>query len=133
MQVTQEDGMMRMIEKNVPTDLLKVKIHDLSFFPQDTKENDAVYGPRMAMRVILNSPEVVAFGKAQNIGNLPSPDHGFALPGDCCGPGRIVHGELHDVTVSQALDYVLQTFPGYWIYENCVTEEGARSVYFNFD
>jgi hypothetical protein len=43
-----------------------------------------------------------------------------------------VHGELNDVTVSQALDYVLQTFPGYWIYENCATKERGRSVYLNF-
>jgi hypothetical protein len=43
-----------------------------------------------------------------------------------------MHGELDDVTVSQALDYVRRTFPGFWIYENCISPEGERSVYFNF-
>ena len=133
MQVTQEDGgMIRMIEKNVPTDLLEVKIHRLSFFPLDASGAAPVYGPRMALIAILLSPEVVAFGKDHNIGHLPSLDRGFILPGDCCASGRIVHGVLDDVTVSQALDYVLQTFPGFWLYENCVTEEGTRSVYLNF-
>jgi hypothetical protein len=133
MQVTQEDGsMIRMMEKNVPTDLLEVKIHHLSFFPSDASGSAPVYGPRMALIAILSSPAVVAFGKAHNIRGLPSPDKRIMMPGDCCGPGRIVHGELDDITVSQALDYVLQTFPGYWVYENCVTKEGERSVYFNF-
>jgi hypothetical protein len=30
-----------------------------------------------------------------------------------------VSGELNDVTVAQALDYIEQTFPGFWMYENC--------------
>ena len=47
------------------------------------------------------------------------------------GGGGIMHGELDDVTVSQALDYVVQTFPAFWVYEDCVTKEGARSVYVN--
>jgi hypothetical protein len=43
-----------------------------------------------------------------------------------------VPGELNDVTVSQALDYVLETFPGYWVYENCTTPDGGRSINFEF-
>jgi len=43
-----------------------------------------------------------------------------------------IPGELDDVTVSEALDYVLRTFPGYWVYENCTTPEGTRSVNFRF-
>jgi hypothetical protein len=136
MQVTQEDGgMIRMMERNVPTDLLSVRIHHLSFFSSDfpfASEFGPVHGPRMALIAILLSPEVVAFGREHNIANFPSPDRGFLLPGDCCGGGLVIHGELNDVTVSQALDYVLQTFPGFWLYENCVTEKGERSVYLNF-
>ena len=49
------------------------------------------------------------------------------LPGNCCGGGQVMHGELDDVTVSQALDYVLDAFPGFWVYENCVKKEGERS------
>ena len=130
MRVTQEGGgMIRMMETDVPTDLLNFKIHRMSFFPSDASASVPVHGPQMAMFAILDNPEVNAFRKAHNIGPLAD---GFALPGNCCGGGSVVHGELNDVTVSQALDYVLKTFPGFWVYENCVSEEGERSVYFNF-
>jgi len=133
MQVKQEDSMIRMMEKNVPTDVLNLKIHHLSFFPSDASESDAVHGPGMALLVILRSPEVMAFRKAHNIDGWASPLHdGLMMPGNCCGGGRVVHGELEDVTVSHALDYVLHTFPGFWLYENCLTDEGARSIYINF-
>jgi hypothetical protein len=129
MGVTQEEeGMVRMMEKDVPTDLLNFKIHHLSFFPSDASARDPVHGPQMAVLAILENPEVKAFREGHNIG--PFAD-AFALPGNCCGGGRVMHGELDDVTVSQALDYVLRTFPGLWIYENCVSEKGERSVYFN--
>jgi hypothetical protein len=127
MKVTREGSMIRMMETRVATDLLNVKIHHVSFFPSDASDSDAVHGPRMALLAILEAPEVVAFGKAHAIRSLPSPDKFMSMPGDCCGGGRIVHGELNDVTVSEALDYVLQTFPGYWIYENCGDKEGERS------
>jgi hypothetical protein len=125
---TEEGGVIRMMETDVPTDLLNFKIHHLSFFPSDAADSDAVHGPQMAVFAILQNPEVKAFKKAHNIG--PIADR-FILPGNCCGGGRVIHGELDDVTVSQALDYVLQTFPGFWVYENCVSKEGERSVYFN--
>ena len=135
MQVTQEDGnTIRMMEKNVPTDILNLMIHHLSFFPSDAPNSGAVHGPGMALLVILRSPEVMAFRKENHIDGWASPLHdGIVFPGDCCGgSGRIVHGELNDVTVSQALDYVLKTFPGFWLYENCVNKEGWRSIYINF-
>lgn len=126
MQVIQEEGMIRMMETSVPTDLLSLKIHRLSFYPSDAV--GAVYGPRMALVAILRNPEVMAFRKAHDIGGWD----GGSVPGDCCGGGRVVHGELEDVTVSEALDYILKTFPGFWIYEDCVTKEKTRSVYINF-
>jgi hypothetical protein len=129
MWVTQDKGgLIRMMERDIPTDLLNFKIHYLSFFPSDASASEPVHGPQMAVLAILENPEVKAFKKAHKIG--PFADR-FMLPGNCCGGGRVMHGELDDVTVSQALDYVLQTFPGLWIYENCVSEEGERTVYFN--
>lgn len=101
-----------MMERAIPTDLLNFKIHHLSFFPSDAPASDPVHGPQMAVLAILENPEVKAFRKANNIG--PFADL-FMLPGNCCSGGRVIHGELDDVTVSQALDYVLQTFPGFWI------------------
>jgi hypothetical protein len=118
----------RMRETDVPTDLLNFMIHHMSFFPSDAADSDAVHGPQMAVFAILQNPEVKAFKKAHNIGPIADV---FILPGNCCGGGRVIHGELDDVTVSQTLDYVLQTFPRFLVYENCVSKEGERSVYFN--
>ncbi len=128
MQVVQEEGMIRMMETGVATDILAIKIHRLSFYPSDAPPDAPVYGPRMALVAILRSPEVMAFRKTHNVGGWD----GSSVPGDCCGGGRIVHGELEDVTVSEALDYILKVFPGYWLYENCVNQEGERSIYINF-
>lgn len=110
MRVTTEEGVIRMMETDVPTDILNFKIHHLSFFPYDAAKSDAVHGPQMAVLAIEENPEVKAFKKAHNIGPIAD---GFMLPGNCCGGGRVIHGELDDVTVSQALDYVLQTFPDF--------------------
>jgi hypothetical protein len=133
MRVTQDsDGKIRMVETDVPSDLLSVQIQHLSFYPADARQSDPVHGPGMALLAISETPEVVAFGKAHSIEGLPSPDKELIMPGDCCGGGRIVHEELDDVTVSQGLDYILLTFPGFWLYENCPGPEGVRTVYFTF-
>ncbi|HVR26611.1 MAG TPA: hypothetical protein VMU26_25200 [Candidatus Polarisedimenticolia bacterium] len=127
MRVTQDPGgIVRMAEANVPNDLLDVTIHHVSFSPQD---GTAVFGgPNMALQAILLTPEVQAFKSAHNVGPFSS----FRLPGDAAANRRHVFGELNDVTVSEALDYVLQTFPGYWVYGNCTNEDGGREVYFWF-
>ncbi len=126
MRVTQEPGgMVRMAESDVPTDFLDVKIHHMSF-----GSGPMSHGANMALQQILMTPEVEAFKKAHNIG--PS-ENAYILPGAASDPGTpTVSGDLEDVTVSQALDYVLKTFPGFWLYENCHGEGGDRTVFFNF-
>jgi hypothetical protein len=124
MHVTQDsDGKIRMAETDVPQDLLQVKIHDL-LFPPD------YHGPGMAVMAILQSPEVMHFITDRNI----VPMGGWSLPGD---DSIAIHkpsvpGELNDVTVAQALDYVLRTFPGFWFYQNCHDPEGRRTVSIGF-
>jgi hypothetical protein len=132
MKVTQDPNrMIRMTEEGVPTDILEVRIHHLSFDVPSSESSSfgpAYRGPNMAWRTILATPEVRAFRKAHNIGpdafELPENGSDSSLP--------IVSGELEDVTVSQALDYILKTAPGYWVYENCITEDGRREVFFWF-
>jgi len=128
MRVTQErDGKIRMIETNAPQDLLNVKIRHLTF-----QAGVMSHGPRMALRAILMTPEVIAFRREHSIGPLAEfTGGGFSVPGDCCS-GRSVMGELDDVTVAQALDYVLQTFPGFWLYETCQDPTGERMAIFKF-
>jgi hypothetical protein len=126
MQVTQEpDGTIRMVEADVPTDLLKVRISHISFEPH--RIGDPVGSPVWGLGIILATPEVADFMRTHNLGRpfpwgveagMPSAEH--------------VPGDLNDVTVSQALDYVLRTFPGLWIYENCPSENRKRSVFFMF-
>ena len=185
MRVTQEPGgEIRMVETDVPSDLLDVKISHLSFdfvvepAPRPAKTlggpntalelllwpakttldgtnmalqwpaqrpggpNTALElllwpakmtlgGPNMALELIMSTPEVSAFKRAKNI--RPFSHLGFPLPGDS-GSKPPVPGELDNVTVSQALDYVLETFPGLWVYENCSSQEqdGGRTVFFSF-
>jgi hypothetical protein len=126
MQVTQDDdGKIRMVETDVPKDLLEVKIHHLAF-PSD------YYGPRMALNAILHTQEVRRFRMEHNIGPKTAWEEGFSLPGDAMSIQPSVPGELNDVTLAQALDFVLQTFPGFWSYQNCRDREGGRTVSFDF-
>jgi hypothetical protein len=37
-------------------------------------------------------------------------------------------GPMDNVTVSQALDRILQVFPGMWVYENCPGDDGKGHV-----
>lgn len=54
------------------------------------------------------------------------------MPGQIVLHGPSVPGELNDVTVEQALDYVAKTFPGFWTYENCRDPEGNREISVGF-
>ncbi len=125
MRVTQErDGTIRMAEEDVPQDLLEVKIHHLAF-PSDH------YGPHWSVYDILHAPEVMDF-MAHKIWPARSWG-GWGMPtGPLTIGGRSLHGELNDVTVAQALDYVLQRFPGFWTYQNCHDPEGRRTIFIGF-
>ena len=129
MRVTQESGKtIRMVETDVPSDLLDVKIRHITFRSQSTGEPIVGCGANSALIRILSTPEVLAFMEANNIG--PRGDE-LPAPGSS-GSGRRAYGELDNVTVSQALDYVLQIFPGFWIYRTCPSVEGKRKVFLNF-
>jgi hypothetical protein len=125
MQMTQEtDGIIRMVESDIPRDLLDVKISHIPF--------NEVYDAKVAQGAILSAPEVRSFMKVHHIGwrrespvivgpvTLPTPD----MPH--------ISGELDNVSLSQALDYVLETFPGVWVYENCPGGKKNRLVSFWF-
>jgi len=127
MRVSQDaDGKIRMIEVDVPSDLLDVRIHHLRF-PVE------YHGPNMAKNAILQSPEVISFRREHNIGPANDWDPVRSFPSDAFAINKpTVSGDLYDVTVRRALDYVLQTFPGFWVYENCKSTGGGRVVYIAF-
>lgn len=128
MEVTQEsNGLIRMFETDVPTDLLDIRIHHLSFGPPD-EDRGIFNGPNDALHAVLSSPEVKTYRKAHKIG-----PYGEEVAGPHPGAHkRQVSGDLHDVTVKQALDYILQTFPGFWFYQNCRNSEGETGRNANF-
>ncbi len=135
--VTQDsDGMIRMVEADVPTDILEVKIHHVSFPTSEPIFFDQSWGPQYmngpypALRIIMATPEVAAFKKAHHIDS----DGTGRVPGNFLSQSKSpqVTGELDEVTLSQALDYVLKTFPGYWVYEDASCEDGNRAVRFHF-
>lgn len=126
-----ESGFVRMIEADIPTDLLKSRIRRIAF------KNDHAFPPvdvrfdaRDALAVILSTPDVTQYMEAHQIEkrfpvefvnerrSMPSPEVPH-LPDN-----------VNDVTLSEALDSVVKTFPGLWIYENCPSKDGKRVVDF---
>jgi hypothetical protein len=124
-------GIIRMVERDVPEDLPALKIKRISFGGEYLPPN-VIYDPGSALRVILSTPEVVAFMKAHDLG----PPHGYqtVIEGQSLPSleSPRISGNLNNVTLSEALDYVLRTFPGLWIYENCPSDTRNRSVLFVF-
>jgi hypothetical protein len=127
MRVSQDThGRIRMIEEDVPRNLLDVKIHQLRF-PIE------YHGPNMAIIAILKTPEVIAFRKEHNIGPEADWGPGISFPNDAFAVERPgVHAELDDVTVREALDHVLLTFHGFWFVENCEDQGGGQLVVIGF-
>lgn len=130
------DRTVRMIEAGVPTDLLNVKIKHISFESSGKPlEYGAFTANEAVTRVILRAPEIVAFMK----------DHGIKYPtgnGEggswVFGAKRVLtppnmSGSMDDLTLSEALDRVLRTFGGIWIYEDCpAASDQKRTVFFRF-
>jgi hypothetical protein len=100
--VAQEpSGKIRMVQTDVPRDLLDLKIRHISF----ATHPDPLRSATEALWVILRAPEVKAFMRTGNIGP-PLPDSfNFSIMSGRDSP--YISGDLDNVTVSQALDYVL--------------------------
>ena len=131
MRVNQEqDGTVRMTETDVPSDVLNVKIREVRF------EGPSAYYPNAALeRIVLQVPEFKEFIREHGIRWPYNLDGGFPALGNPNPPAEWPHlaGSLHDVKLSEILDYVAQTFPGVWIYENCPqTGSEARTVWIHF-
>jgi len=130
MEVTQgTNGLIRMFETDVPRDFLDIKIRRVSFGAPE-QSPDIFNGPNDALYAILSTPEVKAYRIAHKIGPFSESQYGSHGPAS----KQQVSGDLYDVTMMQALDYILQTFPGFWIYLNCQSNDGelGRYVHFGF-
>jgi hypothetical protein len=112
-------GLIRVVGGDVQPELLGVTIHEVKF----QEEND----PRDATYKLLASPELKTYMQGHRTEFVTTSGGIFPPPS-----GRHLNGTLGDVTVSHALDRIVQTFPGVWIYEECVTSLGKRRVEISF-
>ncbi|HWW15188.1 MAG TPA: hypothetical protein VN310_11050 [Candidatus Dormibacteraeota bacterium] len=134
MQVVQDpDGKIRMNESGVPAELLQVKIRHISFEENGVPLQYAAFSANTALlHAILRSPEIVTFMKSQGM-VLPFGEGGTggSTPHPISAPHIV--GSMDDLTLSEALDRVLRTFPGVWVYENCPrADERGRFVFLRF-
>jgi hypothetical protein len=128
MRVSQEtDGMIRMFESDIPRDLLDVRISHISF--KDPEGRDGVWNPRQARRMLVRAPEIRAFMREHNIAWASDGEYINDIYGGAHPYQPHVSGDLYDVTLAEAMDYVLKSFPGFWVYENCRKEDGTRVVF----
>jgi hypothetical protein len=133
-QVSQDsDGTIRIIEDDVPTDILAVKIAEVSF-GIGRPAQEPIYDANAALAQVFVAPEVQRFMRDHDIESL-----GFTLVGaisPSAYPPSAPHtsaAPLHDVTFSQALDYILRSFPGIWYYRNCpATAKRQRMIAMGF-
>lgn len=127
MRVNQDaDGKIRMKEEDVPSDVLDIRIHHFRF-------TGKYHGPNAAVVTILNAPELIAFRREHKIGPEADRGPGFGLSSEAFGSKKPkLSADLYDVTVRQALDYILETFHGFWLYENCKDPERGRMMYLGF-
>jgi hypothetical protein len=113
------DGTIRMQENGTPQDILNVRISHVSF---ETYGHKGIYSADSAVQIIMSTPEVVAFLKEHDV-LWRRWGAGGGIGGGIRNwpPGRPhLVGPLDNVTVSEALDRVLQSFFGeVLVYWNC--------------
>ncbi len=112
-------GRIRILGGNVHTDLLDLRIPQISFHSEDN--------PRDAVAALVTLPEVKAYMQSHGIKFVNAIGGIAPMP-----KGAHLNTMLRNVTVSEALDRIAQTFPGVWIYSECVTESQRRLVDFTF-
>ncbi len=138
MRVTQDaNGIIRMVEHGTQTDILNAKIAHLSF----DNRNGGIDNPNAALGIIKASPELQHFLKIHD-SNWPFAGNGEAisiLADNNMKPVRLpswvphISGSMNKVTVREAMDRILKTFPGIWIYENYPSSgTQKRIIYLHF-
>jgi hypothetical protein len=112
-------GMIRVADVDVQPEILGMKISNLKF----KEESD----PREAVSKILSSQELATYMRNHRIEFIAT--SGGLIPPPS---GRHLSGTMTDVTVSQSLDRITETFPGVWTYEECLTPQGEKRVVISF-
>jgi hypothetical protein len=130
--VTQDsNGNVRMIEPGLPVDFLNVRIHRINF--KNDFGND-IFIANHALLLVLEAPEVKTYSRKHNINVVFSVEVVNGPLVQSWPPGSTrMSGTLENVTVREALDQILHTFHGIWVYENCPQiENHERSIFLRF-
>jgi hypothetical protein len=108
-------GLMRVSDNRITDDVLRIVLRRVHF----AKAAD----PNEAIRTILSAPEVQEYFKQNHI------EQGTArmMPMNSKGAPRL-SGDLHNVTVAEALDSIVKFFPGLWIYSECTSGSFRRVI-----
>lgn len=126
MHVVQDNNRnIRMVETDVPRDLLDLRIVQVPFTSEPS-----IHAPRWAITQIMATPDVKNYMTVNNIGPV-EPDFRLFI-GPVAPHAPKIRDDLYYVTVSEALDYIVKTYPGFWVYEECKGENGNRKVFFQF-
>jgi hypothetical protein len=130
MQITRDrDGTIRMVETGILSNLLKTKIRHIHFESRSLpSQNASLMASAAMLRAILRAPEVVAFMESNQ---LVFPFNGTGGSFDIessaeSGPHFDI--DMNNLTLAEALDKVLETFPGLWLYEICTRNGEKKSV-----
>jgi hypothetical protein len=126
MHVTQDaNGNIRMVETDVPRDLLDLRIVQVPF-----SSERGIHAPSWAISQIMVTPDVKNYMTVNNIGPVVPDFRLFIGPLSPNAPK--IPSDLYYVTVSEALDYLLKTYPGFWAYESCENGGKGRTVHLDF-
>ena len=107
-------GILRIKDSSLPPAVTDVKINSLTL--------DNIQDPDDAIHVILTLPEVQRFMSAQHLQILPMISSKIRSPRGADSPHLTI--TMHNVTVRQVMDRLIEMFPGLWIYYQCATPEG---------
>jgi hypothetical protein len=127
------DGRIRIDQDGVSTDFLNLKIANIPWETGDSPTHYPIYNTGAALMRIWMAPEVRRFLQDRGMEMPAFLVIGPLSPSSPPRDAPHLSGAVSDVTVSQALDYVLKTFPGVWYYEDCPgTENRHRMIELGF-
>jgi hypothetical protein len=131
MQLTQDpDGTIRMRQWDVPNHILNVKIAHISFETGRRPGHSSIYNANIALARVFEAPEVKSFMRDNDIEGPSFSLYTGALS-PSAPPSAAPHmsgAPLDNVTFSQALDYILKSFPGIWYYEYCPSTDKRNRI-----
>lgn len=112
-------GRIRVTGGNAHTDLLDLRLPQVTFHDE--------INPRDATESLDTYAEVQSYMQSHHIKFVNAMNALAPMP-----KGVHLNATLKNVTISEALDRITKSFPGVWIYGECVTPSGDRFVDFTF-